>query len=187
MKEIVKFVELVGASLVAGAPIAEECHAIGVYDIECHSPKGDLRWSFQVPNLVTTAGKNKLLDATLKSGLALPAWFLGLITGPGTGTTYNVADTSASHVGWTENVDYAEATRPALVLGAIAGGSVNNSAAKAVFTLSAPATIAGAFLIDSAVKGGVTGTLYSASDSINGDKSGGLLDTITVTYTASIV
>lgn len=82
-------------------------------------------------NLVVTAGRNKYLDATLKTGLAAPLWFVGLVAGP-TETDYLAADTMASHAGWLENsTNYSEATRPAWTPGAVAGGSVDNSAMKA--------------------------------------------------------
>ena len=62
----------------------------------------------------------------------------------------------AAHAGWVEMTGYAEAVRPTLVLGAVAAGSVDNSASAARFTINANATIGGAFLADSLTKGGMT-------------------------------
>lgn len=178
--------DTVGAGFAARPGVVDELHVAGVYHIECHAPDGSLRWEVDIKNLVTTAGKNKLLDATLKTGLTSPAWYVGLVTGPGGSNTYAAADTMSSHAGWTESTAYSEATRQALTLGSIASGSVDNSASKAVFTLNATATIGGAFLVDNSTKGGTTGTLYSVGSNSNGDKSGGSGDTISVTYTATI-
>lgn len=130
------------------------------YHIECFDSAGNLKWADGFHNLVVTAGLNKVLDATFKTGLTTPAWFVGLkLVG-----TVAAGDTMASHAGWTESSAYSEANRQAFTPGAIAAGSVDNSAAKAVFSINATATITGAFLSDSNTKGGTTGTLYGAGD-----------------------
>lgn len=49
------------------------------YHFECFGPDGKLKWEGDMHNLVVTAGCNKLLDATFKTGLASPAWYVGLI------------------------------------------------------------------------------------------------------------
>ena len=109
--------------------------------------------------LVVTAGLNKLLDAMFKTGLASPTWYVGLVANSPS-PTYAAGDTTASHAGWTESVSYSNATRPTWTPGAVSGGAVDNSAAKASFTVNATDTIAGAFLADNNTKGGSTGTLY---------------------------
>src|SRR5579864_5731455 len=135
-----------------------ETHRITIrhhYHVECVRA-GQVVWTDDYDNLVVTAGLQKYLDATLKTGLAAPLWFVGLITGPGSGNTYAAADTMASHAGWTENQAYTNATRPAWTPGSISGGapaSVDNSGAKATFVMNASATIAGCFMTDSATKG----------------------------------
>lgn len=156
------------------------------YTVECYDKDGNLKWRDEFDNLVTTAGLNKYLDATLKTGLASPAWYVGLVTGPGSGTTFAAGDTMASHAGWTENTDYDEATRPALTLGSISAGSVNNSASKAVFTMSAGVTIAGCFVADNNTKGGTSGTLLGAGDFTGGDRAVVDNDVLNVTVTATI-
>lgn len=164
------------------------------YDVECYEnyyrlfgfrllrrrvPK--LKWKDGFKNLVVTTGLNQLLDATLKTGLASPAWYVGL---KGMGTVA-AGDTMASHAGWSELTPYSDGTRPAFTPGAIAGGSVDNSAAKAVFNINGSSTIYGSFMANNSTKGGTTGTLYGAGDFassravVNGD-------TLNVTVTASI-
>lgn len=133
----------------------------------CHTPRTCTRphrrrvmWTEDIQNLTVTAGLNKLLDATLKTGLTTPLWYIGLkLSG-----TIAATDTMASHAGWAETTPYSDATRPAFTPGTIAAGSVNNGAAKAVFTINATATVAGCFMADNNTKGGTSGTLYGAGD-----------------------
>lgn len=154
------------------------------YDV-CGYRQGVLLWTETFQNLVTTAGMNKLLDATFKTGLAGPAWYLGLVDNA-SWTAYAAADTMASHTGWIEGVPYSDGTRPALALGTIALGSVNNGAAQATYHINAALTIRGAFLVDVNTKSGATGTLYGVGDFslarpvINGD-----LVTVKCTLTVS--
>jgi hypothetical protein len=154
--------------------------------VECLDKDGNLKWEEDFHNLVVTTGLNKYLDATLKTGLASPAWFVGLITGPGASNTYVITDTMASHAGWTENTSYSNATRPSFTPGTIAAGSVDNSAAKASFSINASVTIAGAFMADNSTKGGTTGTLLGEGNFGGGDRAAVNSDTLNVTITASI-
>jgi hypothetical protein len=155
------------------------------YDVECYGPDGVLKWRNEFDNLVTTAGLNKYLDATLKTGLAAPLWYVGLVLGPSE-TGYVAGDTMASHAGWAETVPYSNATRPAFTPGAIASGSVDNSASKASFTCNATAIVSGAFVTDVSTKSGATGTLLGVGAFSGGDKTVDSGDTLNVTVTASI-
>lgn len=130
------------------------------YYVECFDSMGNLKWTDGFENLVVTAGLNKYLDATLKTGLAAPLWYVGL---KGTGAVV-AGDTMASHAGWAEITPYSNATRPAFTPGTISAGSVDNSAAKAVFNINANTTVYGAFMADDSTKGGATGTLLGAGD-----------------------
>ena len=144
---------------------------------------GKVAWVRDNYNLVTTAGLNKLLDATFKTGLASPAWYVGLVN---TSPTFAAADTMGSHAGWTENVSYGETTREVLTLGTIANGSAGNSASKASFTINASTTVAGAFLTDSDTKSGTTGTLYSEVAFTGGTETLNSADVLNVTVTLTI-
>lgn len=178
--------DLVASAAMVTRPELEHVVKIGHrYEIECYGPDGKLKWADGFDNLVTTAGRNKYLDATLKTGLASPSWFVGLVTGPGGSNTYAAGDTMASHAGWAENTAYSEGTRQALTLGAIASGSVDNSAARATFSINASATIGGAFTADNSTKGGTTGTLLGVG-SFGADKIVSNGDTVLVAITASI-
>jgi len=131
------------------------------YAFECRSADGALKWSEDITNLVTTAGKTDLLDKYFRGSGYTAAWFVGLIDAAGF-TAVATADTMASHGGWTEAVPYASGTRPALTLSAATSGSIDNSASKAAFTINATALLKGAFLNTDSTKSGSTGTLYSA-------------------------
>ena len=151
------------------------------YRVECHDRLGNLKWVEEFDNLVVTAGRNKYLDATLKTGLAAPLWYVGL---KDTGTP-DPADTMASHASWATITPYSNATDPAWTPGTISGGSVDNSGSKAVFNINATDDVYGAFMKDNNTKGGATGTLLGAGDfgAPRAVESG---DTLSVTVTCSI-
>jgi len=151
------------------------------YKIECFGKDGELKWVEEFDNLVVTAGRNKYLDATLKTGLTTPLWYVGL---KDTGTP-DPADTMASHASWATITPYSNATDPAFTPGAISGGSVDNSAAKAVFNINATDDIYGAFMKDSSTKGGATGILLGVGD-FGAPRSVISGDTLNVTATCSI-
>ena len=164
------------------------------YEVECFDKYGNLKWSDEFENLVPEAGLTKYLDATLKTGLASPAWYVFLVTGPGSGTTYADADTLASHTGWTEDNTSYTGNRPALnVTAAITctgsgSCSLTNSANKASFTIDStcgsPCTIAGAGL--ASVNTGTSGTLLGAGDFSGGDRSVVTDDTLNVSITVTL-
>lgn len=170
------------AVVAAGSALAEAVHAGGVYRVDCHGPDGALKWSDTVHNLVTTAGKNDLLDKYLAGSAYTAAWYLGLIDSTGY-TAVAAGDTSASHTGWAEAVPYSNATRPAPSWGSASAGSKASTAT--AFTINATATVKGTFLISNSTKSGSTGVLYSAGLFSGGDRSVTSGDTLNVTYTAS--
>lgn len=149
------------------------------YEVECYGPDGTLKWRDAFENLVTTEGLNKYLDATLKTGLTSPAWYVGL---KGAGTVA-AGDTLASHAGWAELTPYS-GNRPAFTPGSVAAGSVDNSASKAAFACTGTATVAGAFLASAA--SGTVGTLLGAGDFAGGSKGVSSGDTLDVTVTCSM-
>ncbi len=169
-----------------------------IYEVECwdwwHRGKNGellrkretpvLKWKDQFKNIVVTTGLNILLDATIKTGVTSPTWFVGL---KGTGTMI-AADTMASHSGWAEIVPYSDGTRPAFTPGSISSGAVDNSASKAVFNCNTTSTVYGCFLANNSTKSGTTGTLYGGGDFgsprsvINGDT---LNVTVTLTQTSA--
>lgn len=128
--------------------------------VEHHDDNGRLVWRRYADNVVTTAGKNYLINVAFRNSTQSAIWYVGL---KGTGTAA-ASDTSASHAGWSEVTGYSEAVRQTLTLSAASSGSSNNASSPSVFTINTSVTISGAFLIDSSTKGGATGTLYNAAD-----------------------
>lgn len=150
------------------------------YKVECFDKNGNLKWEDGFENLVVTVGRNHYLDATLKTGVASPLWYVGLKN-----ATVAVAADTMSAKGFTELVPYSNATRPQFVTGTIASGSVDNSASKAVFNINATATIDGAFLVNNNTKSGTTGILLGAGE-FAASRSVLSGDTLNVTVTCSI-
>ena len=135
------------------------------YAVECYDSKGVLKWQDGFENLVTTAGLNWYLDAALKTGVASPLFSIGL---KGTGGAV-IGDAMNSHANWTEiQAEYSNGTRPPWTPGAVASGTVDNSASKAGFNITGAATVWGAFMVGvtghGTVKNGANGTLLGAGD-----------------------
>jgi hypothetical protein len=175
------------AGLMAGAAVftapdaqasAKFCNR---YVIECHDADGNLKWSEKVENLVTTAGATDALAKYFKGAAYTAAFYVGLYGGTG---TLAAADTMASHAGWTEVTAYS-GSRPALTLGTAAAGSVDNSASKAVFTMTGSATVLGSFVATDSTNGGTTGTLYGEG-AFSAPRSVVATDTITVQVTLTL-
>lgn len=175
--------DAVSAGVIRNARVGEEAHASGRYVAECRDKDGNLKWTDEIENLVTTVGKNDLLDKYLAGSAYTAAWYMGLISL----TSYTgvaAADTSASHAGWVEDVNYSNADRPTAAWSAASAGSKALSAAL-VFNINGSTTIKGCFLISVSTKSGTTGILYSAGLFSGGDKVVGSGDTLSVSYTAS--
>lgn len=144
-----------------------------LYEVDCYHD-GVLVWSDSFYNLVTTVGKDKLLDACFRTGEAALAWYVGLVNAAGF-TSYSVTDTMALHPNWIEGVPYGDATRSAYVPAASSSGSMSNAASRALFNINLSQTIQGAFLVDNSTKSGALGVLYGVGsfvaprDVISGD------------------
>jgi len=155
------------------------------HHVELRDKDGRLKWAEDFDNLVTTEGLNTLLDATFKTGIAEPAWFVGLVDGA-EDPAYAAADVMASHVGWVENVLYDEQVRQNFTPGTIAGGEVDNSDQRAIFTITGDGSIAGCFLTNDAVKEATDGILYGVGAFTGGARNVETGDTLRVTSTLSV-
>jgi hypothetical protein len=168
--------EALGAGLVMNPGVDEPIKSPRfIYEVECVGADGNVKWVERIENLVTTEGKNDILDKYFKGASYTAAWFLGL---KGTGSAA-VGDTLASHAGWSEVNPYA-GNRPAITFGTTAAGS--NTATAVSYSCNGSATVAGAFV--SSVNTGTSGKLYSAGDfaASRAVVSG---DTLNVTLTVS--
>ena len=156
----------------------------GVFNVQCFDADGNLKWEDTFHNLVVNEGLQDLNNKYFKGVTYSAAWYLGLITGPGSGTTYNAGDTLATHAGWTEFTNYT-GNRKAVTFGTptLADPSViSNSASPSSFVITgAGGTVAGAFL--TSVATGTSGILFSEGDFTGGDKIVASGDTVNVTYT----
>lgn len=112
-------------------------------------------------NLIPVEGINYLLNAGLKGGAQLGAWYMGIYEN---NYTPQASDVSATFPGGGfagECTAYDEVSRVPVTLGDVAAGAVA-STANATFTANATKTVYGGFLSSSSAKGGLTGVLVSA-------------------------
>lgn len=110
----------------------------GVYTVEFHDEDGKLIATREIRNLVTTQGKNAMLDTFLGRSAAFAAIMFGLITGA---TAPVAGDTYAAH-GFGEAGTDTVAARLAPTYGAAANGAKATSAGTQ-FTILKNATITG--------------------------------------------
>ena len=176
------------AGLVAKTGFSEGSKGGGVYHVECVGQDGQIKWTGDMHNLVVNEGLQNMNTEYFTGSTYTAAFFLGLVTGPGSGTTYAAADTLASHAGWTEYTDYS-GSRKAVTFGTATTADpsvISNSASPASFTISGGGgVVAGAFLCT--VASGTSGVLFSEADfNSPGDRTVVAGDTLNVTYTFSL-
>jgi hypothetical protein len=176
------------AGLVAKTGFNEKIQAGGVFHVQCLDKDGNVKWEDQMHNLVVNEGLQNMNTEYFKGSTYTAAFFLGLVTGPGSGTTFAAADTLASHAGWTEYTDYS-GDRKAVTFGTATTADpsvISNSAAPSSFIISGGGgVVAGAFLCT--VNSGTSGVLFSeANFQSPGDRTVVAGDTLNVTYTFSL-
>ena len=187
-KELAKSTDTVTAGMIAGTRPVAKARAGGVYRVECVGADGKVKWAEEAHNLVVNEGLQNMVAAYLDAATQTTVWYVGLITGPGSGTTIAAGDTLASHAGWTEFTNYTGNRKTATFGTATTADPsvIDNSASPASFSISgAGGTVAGAFL--ASVATGTSGILFSASDFQSpGDRVVVSGDTLNVTYTFSL-
>lgn len=147
----------------------------GRFHVECFDKDGKLKWVEDVPNLVVNEGLDHILDVQFHAETQVAVWYVGL---KGAGTPA-AGDTLPTHATWTELTDYT-GDRQAFVEGAASGQSISNTGNAAVFPITGPMTVAGAFLCSVATT--TTGKLFCAADFAS-PRSVDNGDTLNVTYT----
>lgn len=164
----------------------------GRYDVQCFDADGNLKWEDTADNLVTTLGKNILLDTLLAgSAYSVTGPFMGLINTNASAAA--AGDTMASHAGWLEvggtNAPAYTAPRKTISWSAASSGSKASSGTY-TFAITSSGTVGGCFLVlgSGAVStiDNTSGTLYSAGAFTGGSKTVASGDSLTVTYTATI-
>ena len=187
--EKLKATDHVSSGLTCNLKAGEEAKATGLFEIKCHDKDGNLKWEAQSKNLVVNVGLQYMAGSALTSVTQITSWFIGLY-GSGATNTPAAGDTMSSHAGWTEVVDYSNATRVAATFATATTANpsvVTNSASPATFNINGTTTVGGAFLTSGSAKSGTTGTLFSAADfGSPGDRSVVSSDTLSVTYTFSL-
>lgn len=174
------------ATVIRGAGSGEALALEGVYVAECVGADGKVKWRDTIKNLITTVGKNDLLDKYLKGSAYTQTVRMGLA---GTGTKA-VGDTQGSHAGWLEvglaNAPTYTGNRKDVTMGAAAAG-VSTSPAQS-FAMTSSGTVSGCFINNggSATKDNTTGVLFSVGDFSGGDKLVASGDTINVTYSLTV-
>lgn len=169
-----------------GLGIALAIH--NVYQFVARDRAGRIKWIEEVANLTTTQGLNDLLTKYFKGSAYTAAWFVGLIDNAAFSTL--AAGDTAGQIGgsngWAESTAYSESVRQTLTLGTASAGSIDNTAAKATFSINGTVTVKGAFVVSSSTKGGTSGVLYGEAafaanrSLVNGDSL-----TVGVTLTAA--
>jgi len=185
--EISKTSDSVSGAVIRKSNFVHSASAGGVFTITCRDKDGNLKWEESSPNLVVNVGLQDMNAKYFVGSAYTATWFLGLVTGPSSGTTFAAGDTLASHAGWTEDANYA-GSRKACTFGTATTADpsvITNSLNTASFTMNATTTIAGAFLCS--VASGTSGILFSASDFQSpGDRSVVNADVLVVTYTFNL-
>ena len=185
--EKAKSADVVTAGMVAKNGFKESAKGGGVYHVECVGQVGQVKWTGDMSNLVVDEGLQDMNTKYFKGSTYTAAFFLGLITGPASGTTFAPEDSLASHAGWTEFTSYT-GSRKAVTFGNATDASpslINSTGSPSSFAITGTAVVAGAFLCT--VASGTSGVLFSEADFDSpGDRSVVSGDTLNVSYSFSL-
>jgi hypothetical protein len=185
--EKAKTADSVTAGMVAKTGFGESAKGGGVYHVECLDKDGNLKWEANMTNLVVNTGLQDMNNKYFKGSTYTAAFYLGLVTGPASATTYAAADTLASHAGWTEFTNYS-GSRKAVTFGTpttAAPSVIDSTGSPSSFAITGTAVVAGAFICT--VASGTSGILFSEADFDSpGDRSVVNGDTLNVSYTFSL-
>jgi hypothetical protein len=179
--------DTVSAGLVARTGADFGARAGGVFHVECFDKDGNLKWSTSEHNLVVNEGLQDMNSQYFAGSTYSASFYLGLITGPSSGTSFSATDTLAT-VSWAEFTNYS-GSRKAVTFGTATTADpsvISNSASPSSFSInSTGGVVAGAFL--TTVSSGTSGLLFSESDfQAPGDRTVVSGDTLNVTYTFSL-
>ena len=155
------------------------------YHVELRDRSGNLKWEDDFRNIVTIEGMNHMIDATFKTGVAAPEWYIGLVDGAEE-QVYAAEDSMEAHDGWTEHLNYSEDVCQDFTPGEISAGTTDNSGDRAAFTIAGDGTVAGCFLTTDEVKDATAGILHGVGAFSGGVRPVEIGDTLRVTTTVSV-
>jgi len=191
--EQLNVVSFTDAAVIRGSSMSEQAKAGGRYHVECFDRDGKLKWVEEFDNVVTTVGKNAMLDAALAgSAYTVTGPYIGLISSVSF-SAVAAGDTMASHSGWTEagitNAPTYSAGRKTASWAAASGGSKALSS-NASYAITGSGTVKGCFMVygTGAVStvDNTAGTLLSAGLFTGGDKVVSNGDTLNVSYSLAL-
>ena len=146
----------------AGHKAIDDARVIGRFCAVCRDADGYPLWSEEFDNLITTVGKNFLLDSALAGSSYTAADFMGLISSASF-SAVAAGDTMSSHAGWLEagttNAPTYSGTRNTCAWSAASAG-VKALSAGLVFTFTGSGTVQGAFIVAGA---GAVNTIMSTA------------------------
>jgi hypothetical protein len=177
-------------SAVAGIEMApsmkDDLSLKGAFSVVCTDADGNVKWTDEIKNLVTTAGKNDVMDKYHSGAAYTASPFMGL-KGAGAAAA---GDTQASHGGWLEvglaNQPTYSGNRKVPAYSAAAAGVKATSSAVS-FTITGTGTVAGCFINmgGAAAIDSTGGVLYSAGDFTLGARAVQPTDILNVTYSTT--
>jgi hypothetical protein len=187
------------ATVTRGAGQNEPMMALGHFVAECYGADGKLKWTESFDNLVTTQGKNFLLDTVLIAGSA----GTGALTNVNmffrmsyiTSGTPVIGDTYATHAGFTELGSGVITPRGALTFSASAAGVKATSAAMTAAIVGTGTVTGVAINVLNAAAVGTLGTVADTGQAAAVLYSAGLFgasksvtsgDTLNVTYSTTL-
>lgn len=170
----------------------ESLHISGRYRVWCVDIAGNILWDEVIENLITTVGKNHMLDNYLAASSFSNTLFMGLISSSSF-SAVNAADTMSSHAGWLEGGNAHAPTysgsRPTAAWSGASSGSKALSAALG-FAITGSGTIKGVFMVGGSGAASTIddtgGTLFSAGLFTGGDQVVANSNTVNVSYTVAL-
>lgn len=191
---VAKTQDVLGASVTRGSSQSEQMEVCGRYRAECLDAQGNVKWVEEFDNLVTTQGKNHLLD----HGLAGPATAvntrMSFINNSPTPVPV-IGDTYATHAGFTELGSGVIASRGSPNFSVAASGGAKSTSAAVSANVIGTGVVGGvainlivgavgnvANVADTATAGAIlysAGTFTTAKSVSNGD-------TLNVTYSSTL-
>lgn len=193
--EKINLVESCDATVIRGGRVLESMNIHGHFKFICIDKDGNLKWEDESDNVVTTQGRNNMLDTYLGNTQVAPTSYMSLIVaGAATPASTYVAPLIQEITG---NV-VTGGLRPVMTWTAAAGNT--KAATTTSFSILASATVIGNMVVNGNlwIVGGsnvnavgnsgatINGVLFSSSNFLAGSKNVSNGDTLNVSYSVSI-